>query len=70
MMPFSQYCRIETKAGGAFCSDRAFIRAAHSLLTDNGKARDMRAARHAWIREGLAMLRKSKRQAIQLGARP
>ena len=54
-MMFSQYCRIEAKTSGLFCSNREFIRAAHTLLSDKGKGRAMRKARHEWIREGLAL---------------
>ena len=55
-MQFSQYCRIETAAGGVGCTPRQFIKAAHGLLSPKGKNRQSREARHAWLREGLAML--------------
>ena len=52
-MMFSQYCRIETIAGGVTCSRRQFIKAAHSLLAPSSKGHAKRLARHEWLREGL-----------------
>ncbi len=52
-MMFAQYCRIETKAGGISATNRAFVRAAHSLLSNRGKSQQMRLMRHRWLREGL-----------------
>ena len=60
-MLFSQYVRIETRAGGVGCTDVEFIRAAHKSL--HGPARfnhRFRADRHAWLREGLALLAQSR----------
>lgn len=54
-MMFSQYCRIESAAGGVFCTEREFIREAHKLLSKTGKSHDQREARHAWLRDGLKM---------------
>ena len=54
-MMYSQYCRIETKAGGVRCTDRAFVRACHTKLRASGKTREKRTIRHEWIREGLAI---------------
>ena len=53
MMMFSQYCRIESAAGGVICTDREFIRCARALLSDKGRSREQRDARHAWLRDGL-----------------
>lgn len=50
---FGQYCRIETAAGGLWCSDRAFIRQCLALLAPGWHARKFREARHKWIREHL-----------------
>ena len=56
-MPFAQFLRIETLAGGAGCSDRAFIRAAHTLLSPVSRVSgDARPHRHRWIRDGLFIL--------------
>lgn len=56
-MTFAQYCRIETAAGGISCTARQFIRAAHALLSDEGRGFAARSARHKWIRAGLAIRR-------------
>ena len=52
-MTFAQYLRIENDAGGVGCSDRQFIKAAHGLLSPDGRKRWLRDARHDWLREGL-----------------
>lgn len=56
-MMFSQYCRIESNAGGVSCTVREFVRAAHSCLLKRyrfGKgARETRTSRHLWLRDGL-----------------
>ena len=61
-MMYAQYCRLETKAGGAFASNRDFIKACHSVLTKQGRSAASRDARHKWLREGLAY----KQQAADL----
>jgi len=55
MMMYSQYCRIESAAGGVGSTDREFIRCARTLLTAKGKSRQQREARHKWVREGLRL---------------
>ena len=52
----AQYMRIETLAGGLGCGNRAFIKAAHTLLSPLGRSRYRREVRHSWLREGLAKL--------------
>jgi len=60
-MMFAQYCRIETAAGGVFTTDRQFIRAALAMIKPRSRyARELRQARHQWLREGLAMLRDAR----------
>jgi len=59
-MNFSQYCRIESAAGGVHCTNRDFIRAARALLSTNGKARAQRKARHIWLRDGLEQLESAR----------
>jgi len=59
-MNYAQYCRIESKAGGASCTVREFVRACHSVLSDAGKARDKREWRHEWIRAGLCQRQKAR----------
>jgi len=53
-MPFSQFIRIETIAGGTMATNREFIKAAHSRLSKAGKSARSRKWRHAWLRAGLA----------------
>jgi hypothetical protein len=69
MITFSQYCRIETQAGGVFCTNREFIRAARTLLHDGAMHHDWRSRRHAWLRAGLAMLEKNRAEALNMGVK-
>ena len=67
VMMFAQYCRIESKAGGVSCTRREFIRAARTLLTPKGRTcRRTRDARHAWLREGLAMRADARKQYVDV----
>lgn len=67
-MNYSQYCRIESAAGGVACSDRAFIRAALRLISEkHRRARSKRAARHEWLRAGLAHKSEARRTNAYLG---
>lgn len=59
-MPYSQFLRIESMAGGTSCTNTAFIRACHSVLSDEGRTRKHRTWRHSWIRSGLLLLEDSK----------
>lgn len=66
-MPYSQYCRIESIAGGVMASDRAFIRAARSRLRpDAARSADpeVRRLRHEYYREGLAMRERARREFV------
>lgn len=63
-MTDAQFLRIETLAGGCACGNRAFIRAARTRLSVEGKSRQSREKRHAWIRSGLAKRRKSKSMGL------
>ena len=56
----NQYQRITSKIGGEFCTDRAFIKEARKLLSGEGKSREFREARQAWLRRGLKYLSDSK----------
>ena len=60
-MTLAQYLRIEDAAGGVGCSDRQFIKAAHTLLSpaDQSFTKLVRDIRHAWLRDGLEMKEKS-----------
>ena len=63
-MLYSQYLRIETVAGGVGCTDKQFIAACHTFLK-NKFLREERNDRHAWIRDGLAYLNKSRNMYIK-----
>lgn len=63
-MPYSQYLRIETKAGGTFCTNKEFIRSARTLLTGQGKSNEQRVARHHWLRAGLSHLSTTQKSFI------
>ena len=52
-MIYSQYLRIESKAGGVFATRLEIIRAARTMLSDYGKSRQARDNRHEWIGEAL-----------------
>jgi hypothetical protein len=61
MMFYSQYLRVEKQAGGVGCTDAEFIRSAHTLLLKRSRFHHIhRAQRHAWLREGLALLAQSR----------
>ena len=60
-MPWSQYLRIESIAGGIGCTPREFIKACHTRLAPSAKTYVQREARHAWIRDGLRQLRSARR---------
>ena len=62
-----QYLRIERQAGGVGCTDADFIRSAHTLLLKQSRFHHIhRKQRHEWLREGLAMLEKSRQQYVQV----
>lgn len=59
-MHSAQYIRVETKAGGIQCTDKQFIRSAHSILSHIDKRRELRDIRHAWLRGGLSQLEEQR----------
>ena len=60
-MLFSQYLRIERKAGGVSASNRDIIKAIHSMMNYRGaKTREMRVFRHIAIRDALKYKAKSR----------
>jgi hypothetical protein len=63
-MLYSQYLRLETIAGGVGCTDKQFIAACQTFLK-NKYSREERNDRHAWIRDGLAYLNKSRNMYIK-----
>ena len=59
-MPYAQYLRVESAAGGIGCTYKEFVRACHSMLAPNARGFDKRELRHAWIRDGLRKLREAR----------
>ena len=47
-LPAGLYCRIETRAGGVWSSDRAFIRAAWNFFNVDGRSPEQREFRRAF----------------------
>lgn len=62
-MPYSQYLRIESIAGGIECTPRQFVKACHTRLAPSARGRAKRDVRHAWIRDGLRQLRGARKLA-------
>lgn len=60
-MPYAQYLRIETEAGGVKSSPVAFVRACHKRLSATGRGYECRSMRHRWIRDGLKRLASERR---------
>ena len=60
-MMYLQYCRIEARAGGVCCTDRAFIKACLSVIKKRARySREFREGRHAWILAGLKQLKSAR----------
>jgi len=59
-MLYSQYCRIEKRAGGIGASPRQMIRAARTLLSKKGTSRSARNKRHFWYTEILVLHQSQK----------
>lgn len=67
-MNFSQYCRIESAAGGIGASDRTFIRAALKLIKPESRfLRKQRDIRHEWLRDGLKIKQAERVKLAGLG---
>tara|TARA_R110001592_G_scaffold182276_3_gene425423 strand:+ start:489 stop:779 length:291 start_codon:yes stop_codon:yes gene_type:complete len=47
---YSQYLRIEKRAGGVAASQKEIIRASRALMSKKGKSRKHRLTRHEWVR--------------------
>jgi len=63
---YSQYCRIESKAGGVFAPPRRMIKAFRTILSAEGKSRQCRAYRHALITEMLELQQEAKLTYLDL----
>ena len=60
-MTFAQYLRIETSLGGYSCTDKQFIQACLDYILPQARRHNIyRTARHAFIRDGLAYLNRSR----------
>jgi len=62
-MMYSQYCRIESKAGGVFAPPRRMIKAFRTILSAE---RQCRAYRHALITEMLELQQEAKLTYLDL----
>jgi hypothetical protein len=65
-MQYSQYLRIESKAGGIFATSKDFVKAAHKVCNPRGKQRQHRELRHAWIRAGLEYHHQARAEYVQI----
>ena len=52
-MLYSQYLRVQTRAGGIAASNRELIKAVYSILAPGARSFKHRAARHSIIRQAL-----------------
>ena len=52
-MLYSQYLRIQTKAGGLSASNRQIIKAVHSMLKPSARSHSHRCNRHKIIKMAL-----------------
>jgi hypothetical protein len=65
-MMYSQYCRIENKAGGVYAPPRRMIKAFRTFLSNNGKSRECREYRHALVTEMFELQTEAKRIYLDL----
>lgn len=65
-MMYSQYCRIENKAGGVFAPPRRMLKALRTILSKQGKSHECRACRHALITEMFELQREAKQVYLDL----
>ena len=64
-MTFAQYLKIETSLGGIGCTDKQFIQACHDYMLSQVRRHNIyRAARHAFIRDGLTYLNRARADAF------
>ena len=59
---YSQYLRIEKRAGGVAASQKEIIRAGRALMSKKGKSRKHRLARHEWLRSVIKQHNNVKRK--------
>jgi len=65
-MMYSQYCRIESKAGGVFAPPRRMIKAFRTILSPKGKSRECREYRHAMVAEMFDLQREATQTYVDL----
>ena len=65
-MMYSQYCRIENKAGGVFAPPRSMIKAFRTILSQKGKSNECRAYRHALITEMFELQSEAKQVYLDI----
>lgn len=58
---YSQYLRIEKRAGGVAASQKEIIKASRALMSKKGKSRKHRLARHQWIRSIIKQHKQAKK---------
>ena len=64
-MTFAQYLRIENSIGGYSCTDKQFIQACLDYILPQARHHNIyRKARHAFIRDGLTYLNRSRSDAF------
>ena len=59
-MPFSQFLRIQTKAGGVNASNRELIKAIRSMLSEKGKAFESKEFRKDLFRQAINQQKKEQ----------
>tara|TARA_B100000424_G_C22778898_1_gene418967 strand:+ start:204 stop:473 length:270 start_codon:yes stop_codon:yes gene_type:complete len=59
-MPFSQFLRIQTKAGGVNASNKELIKAIRSMLSEKGKAFESKGFRKELFRSAINQQRKEQ----------
>ena len=58
---YSQYLRIEKRAGGVAASQKEIIKASRALMSKRGKSRKHRLARHEWLRSVIKQHNQAKK---------
>ena len=65
-MMYSQYCRVENKAGGVFAPPRRMIKAFRTILSPKGKSNECREYRRALITEMFELQKEAKQVYLNL----
>ena len=59
-MPFSQFLRIQTKAGGISATNKELIKAIRSMLSEKGKAFESKQFRKELFRSAINLQKKEQ----------